>query len=211
MSVVDESHYQDALMAICGWYRRESGDTKTWAVIVHDSTNPHDANAIRVEIEGRQVGHLPRAQAARVAAQMREDGIDRAGCGARIRGGWRTNQHDEGLYGVKLAIPEIGWIDFGLGKEAPKRPDPAAEGPLKGKKIALVGAPGTGDLAGEMAGLGARIMKSPGKTTDYVIVAEGADPEAHGEMRKARSLLEEGAGLEILAEAEFRRRHLSGA
>jgi hypothetical protein len=64
LKVVGESHYQDALLAICG---SEPGDEvrhECFAELVPEPENRHDANAVRVEIEGRLVGHLNRADAA---------------------------------------------------------------------------------------------------------------------------------------------------
>ena len=216
LDTVGESHYQDNLITICGPYRREGGETEVRAVLCRDPNNPHDKNAIRVEVDGLKVGHIPREQAKRLSEQMREDGIDRAECGARIRGGWRTNQHDEGFYGVKLAVPARGWVDFGLGKEAPKppeRPKPASTGPLKGKKLALIGAPSTGDLAQELAGLGATIMARSGKTSHFAIIAEGADTQSDSsedkwEIARAQSFIDKGAALKILTIADFRKTQL---
>lgn len=84
-----------------------------------EPANHHDPNAIMVKIQGRKVGYLSREQAQRVGQQMREAGLKAATCLARVRGGWRTNQYDEGHYGVNLAIPNLGRIDFGIGVKAP--------------------------------------------------------------------------------------------
>ena len=119
MAIVGESFHQEALIAICGKHRRYGSDLQVDAVIAREPNNPHDGNAVAVLISGRKVGHLSREAAAGVSDQMREQGLDRAECAARIRGGWRTNQHDEGAYGVYLAIPQMGWIEFGTGARPP--------------------------------------------------------------------------------------------
>jgi hypothetical protein len=121
MQAVGESHYQDSLIAICGAYSRDGTEATYEGLIEREPANPHDPNAIMVKILGRKVGYLPREQAERVSEQMRGSGLSSATCSARVRGGWRTNQYDEGSYGVQLAIPNHGRIDFGLGAEPPTR------------------------------------------------------------------------------------------
>ena len=132
LKVVGESNYQEALIAIFGRYSRIGADHACRAVIELEPTNPYDANAVVVKIEGRKVGYLPREQAARISAQMRADGIAFAACEARIRGGWRTNQHDEGMYGVSLGIPTRDRINFGIGN-APRHQEPLATAPEKSR------------------------------------------------------------------------------
>jgi hypothetical protein len=122
MEVVGESNYQDALVAICGAHTRVGHDGEYDALLECEPTNPYDANAILVRIRGHKIGYLPREQTERVGEQMREASLKTALCSARVRGGWRTNQYDEGHYGVRLAIPNHGWIDFGVGAEPPSRP-----------------------------------------------------------------------------------------
>jgi len=57
VNVAGESHYQDALRAISG-----QGEIRhdTEARLIPEPDNPHDANAVRVEIDGAKVGYLPR-------------------------------------------------------------------------------------------------------------------------------------------------------
>ena len=112
MEVVGESNYQDALIEICGKHTRLGYDGEHQALLVLEPTNAYDPNAVMVMIEAKRVGYLAREQAKRVGSAMKSAGIDRAICDARIQGGWRTNQHDEGHYGVKLAVPGRGDISF---------------------------------------------------------------------------------------------------
>lgn len=221
LQVVGESHYQDALIAICGRYGRTGVEHECRALIELEPANPYDTNAVAVRIEGRKVGYLAREQAARIAAQMREDGIASAECAARIRGGWRTNQHDEGDYGVYLGIPSYDWIDFGLGKTPPpkarrtyprkepvKRPAPASSGPLAGERIALQGTPPDGALARELASQGAHIMTRIGKSTTLLVVAQDRpfDPGTvrSATYRKAEEQIANGSTLRILSRSEVR-------
>ena len=53
--VVGESHYQPALKKIAGGERRK----RVTAHLVLEPDNPHDANAVRVDIGGETVGYLP--------------------------------------------------------------------------------------------------------------------------------------------------------
>ncbi|MBU3990394.1 MAG: HIRAN domain-containing protein, partial [Gammaproteobacteria bacterium] len=49
------------------WESLQLGDGLT---LVREPDNPHDARAIRVEWQGRQLGYLPRVENAAVAAAM---------------------------------------------------------------------------------------------------------------------------------------------
>lgn len=88
VAVVGESFHRDALEAIC---RRRYGESvlhKCDATLVVELDNPHDANAIRVEIAGRPVGHLSRADAAAyrsLLVDLRDAGFE-ATCAAVIAG-----------------------------------------------------------------------------------------------------------------------------
>ena len=219
MQVVGESNYQSALVAICGRHTRHGYEGEHPALIERETSNPYDPNAIRVTVEGRKVGYLPREQAARVGEQMIAAGLVKSTCAARIRGGWRTNQHDEGHYGVSLAIPNQGWIDFGIGAEPPVReraprtkretPKRAENGPLRNHQIAIMGGGGgDGNLAVELAEAGARIMSGVGKSTTLLVVA-AEKPFDFGirrsaSFRKAEEMIEAGASLQILSESEVK-------
>jgi hypothetical protein len=58
--LVGESHCQDALKGIHG---PQAGPKKATASLIPEADNPHDPNAVRVEINGMKVGHLPREMA----------------------------------------------------------------------------------------------------------------------------------------------------
>jgi len=216
MNAVGESNYQAALERICAGHNRYGHELETDADLVREPSNPYDSNAIAVMISGNTVGYLPRDQASRVAAQMAEDGIGRAACRARIVGGWRTNQYDEGSFGVRLAVPCWDWIDFGLGKQAPvcpekktqperrdkpTRPEAAETGPLKGQWVVIWGASDHGEVAHELANLGAHIMAGVGKSTTLVIqIDDELTPGMAGSStyQKAQQRIAEGANLEVV-------------
>lgn len=232
MQVVGESNYQNALIAICGPYSREGHDGEYQALIEREPSNRFDPNAVMVKINGRMVGYLDRSQAERVSQQMLEERISSAVCGARVRGGWRTNQYDEGSYGVSLAIPNHGWIDFGTGSKQPhpskpawprkpsrstKRPEAASSGPLAGHWVVLVGARSDSEIAEELAGVGAKIMQGLGKSTTLLVVA-GEEPFDFSIRRsatflRAEEMISTGARLRIVSVSEVRKqiRHPFGS
>lgn len=112
LEVKGESHYQAALEAICG-PRKEAGEERTVdAQLILDDRNPHDSQAVRVEIDGRLVGYLGRDAARAYRKALRDSGHPRAvaTCKAQIRGGWRrTSGRGErlGSYGVWLDVPVV--------------------------------------------------------------------------------------------------------
>jgi hypothetical protein len=220
MEVVGESRYQNALVAICGAHTRYGHDSEYSANIEREPLNPFDRNAVVAKIGGRTVGYLSREQAVRVSEQMISDGIFSASCKARVRGGWRTNQYDEGHYGVWLAIPNWGWIDFGIGaspsidgvpnvpRKASTRPEPSQTGSLVGEWVALIGATDDGDLAKQLARNGAKIMAGVGKFTTLLVVAEERPftPGLVGSSRyrQAQDLIKAGRLLRIVSLSEAR-------
>jgi hypothetical protein len=80
VQVVGESHYQPAIRAACGWTKPAEILFDCMAELVPEPKNPHDPNAIRVDIEGRQVGYLSRADAAEMGSAIAE-GIRMQGTG----------------------------------------------------------------------------------------------------------------------------------
>lgn len=106
LAIVGESHYQDALTALTGGKTPEGFDLVVEADLVMEDSNPHDPKAVRVEIQGRTVGHLDRETARAYRRRAREGGFHgiRGRCGAKIRGGW-TRPGREGHFGVWLDLP----------------------------------------------------------------------------------------------------------
>jgi hypothetical protein len=71
VSVVGESFYQDALKRVSkcppvGDHRYECS-----AKLVLEPDNPHDKFAVRVEVDGKLVGYLPRGSARRFNKRLR--------------------------------------------------------------------------------------------------------------------------------------------
>jgi hypothetical protein len=63
LEVVGELAYQDALWRLSGGSLGDRIRRQIVAVLVPEPTNPYDANAIAVQIDGQVVGYLPRATA----------------------------------------------------------------------------------------------------------------------------------------------------
>ncbi len=95
--IVGESHYQPALKRLAGGEKRQPATAR----LICESNNPHDANAVRVEISGQTVGHLPRDEAP--AHRKRLAALQQAGaiveCDAVIVTG------RDGLISVYLDLP----------------------------------------------------------------------------------------------------------
>lgn len=71
VDVVGESNYQAALAEITG--RRDFSEVQyeCMAILIPEPRNPHDANAIRVEIKRRKVGYFSREDAAVYSPYLR--------------------------------------------------------------------------------------------------------------------------------------------
>jgi hypothetical protein len=103
VEVVGESHYQDALEAICGGRTEAGVRHDCTALLVPEPTNRFDRNATRVDIDGRTVGYLPRFDAIgyRDGLQLARIPWRPLKCQAVIRGGWQR-RGDLGQFGVML-------------------------------------------------------------------------------------------------------------
>jgi hypothetical protein len=105
LPVVGESHYQEALEAICGKRSDNGEDRIVDASLVLEDSNPYDAQAVRVDIQGKTVGYLSREDARRFREHHVQAG-EASGpitCKARIQGGWDRGPNDQGRYGVSLS------------------------------------------------------------------------------------------------------------
>jgi hypothetical protein len=71
IEIVGESFNQDALWRIAGVKRGQPVRHRTVAVLVPEPHNPYDSNAIRVDIDGLQVGHLSASNAVRYGPGLR--------------------------------------------------------------------------------------------------------------------------------------------
>jgi hypothetical protein len=101
VQVVGESHYQRELAEICGGVTRNGADKRCTARLTPEPDNRYDPNAVRVDIEGRPVGHLNREDALAYRACYGRNVVD---CPAAIRGGWKRQGGDRGMFGVSLDL-----------------------------------------------------------------------------------------------------------
>ena len=105
--------------------------------------------------------------------------------------------------GIGLA----GWLSPASGRRSPA-PKAAATGPLKGERVAILGAARDGELARCLAAAGARIMSSVGTTTTKLVISDaqpfGRFVTAHADHRRAEELRQGGATIEIIAEGDLR-------
>lgn len=107
--IVGEASYQSALAAIAGAKGEVGKRFECMAVVIPETTNKHDKNAIQVIINRKLVGYFDRESAKKFHQYMQKNNISRAGfiVDAIIVGGW-IDDGGEGSYGVKLDAP----LDF---------------------------------------------------------------------------------------------------
>jgi DNA polymerase-3 subunit epsilon len=105
--------------------------------------------------------------------------------------------------GIELA----GWLSPTNPRRGPA-PKAAATGPLKGERIAILGAARDGSLARYLAAAGARILSSVGTTTTKLVISDdqpfGCYVTAHADHRRAEELRRGGSTIEIISESEVR-------
>jgi len=102
-----------------------------------------------------------------------------------------------------------GWMNKPATPRA-RAPAPAATGPLKGERVAILGEPRDGALARFVAGAGGKVVASVGATTTMLVIATrqpyGRWIEASEPHRKALALREAGRPIVVLTEAALRDR-----
>lgn len=99
--VAGELQYQDALQML---YRKNGGsgnDIEVSAALVPEDDNAFDPNAVRIEIEFRDVGYLPREMAQEYRAAL---GESIGQCSAKIVGGFELDDGSSVYFGVKLNL-----------------------------------------------------------------------------------------------------------
>jgi len=107
INVVGESFYQPALKRVSQCPAKGEHGYECSAELVLDPDNPHDKFAVRVEVDGELVGHLPRGTARRLGKRLRglkEEG-KQAICMAYIGQG----EGNPNL-GISLRVPYDGEI-----------------------------------------------------------------------------------------------------
>ena len=105
VEVVGESHYQRNIERIAGPLSDDGIRAEFVADIILEKDNPHDPNAVRVDIAGLTVGHLSRNDAPAIRAALKPAGI-KSGMSVQVKAvivGGRTGQN----FGVWLDIPTV--------------------------------------------------------------------------------------------------------
>lgn len=109
VDVAGESFYRDSLIKICG-PRCEGGvSIEVRAELVLQDDNPHDKKAVKVIVNGLQVGHLSCDDARAFRRTVRYGKLseyETSECAVLIRGGWDRGPGDRGDYGVRLDLPQ---------------------------------------------------------------------------------------------------------
>jgi DNA polymerase-3 subunit epsilon len=105
--------------------------------------------------------------------------------------------------GIDLA----GWLTP-VNPRGGAAPKPAADGPLKGERIYILGAPRSGPLGQWLAQAGGRVVASVGTSTTMLVVSEdqpfGRFAHASAPYRRAEELRRAGASIAIMTEDELR-------
>ena len=100
--VVGESFQRDHLTALIRAHNAfESGEIYSTAVLELEPTNPFDENAVKVVVEGTQVGYIPKFDSPAVTMMVKKSG--KSSYEVPVRIGWDTNSPSP-LMGVRLAL-----------------------------------------------------------------------------------------------------------
>ena len=103
VAAVGESNYQEALIAICGSKRWERVAFDCVAALVPQPENPHDSNAIAVQVDGRLMGYLSRTDARAYRRLVDDAKPQYIACKARIAG--REEGSETPNLGIFLKLP----------------------------------------------------------------------------------------------------------
>lgn len=107
IDVAGESFYEESFAALCGERTIEGIRTEVRAQLVLEDDNPHDKHAVRVMVEGHQVGHLSREDARAFRRLVRYGQLaehEVFECAGLICGGWDRGEGDVGNFGVRLDL-----------------------------------------------------------------------------------------------------------
>ena len=100
--VVGESFQRDHLTALIRAHNAfESGEIYSTAVLELEPTNPFDPNAVKVVVEGTQVGYIPKFDSPAVTEMVKKSG--KSSYEVPVRIGWDTNSPSP-LIGVRLVL-----------------------------------------------------------------------------------------------------------
>ena len=104
--VVGESFQRDHLVALLKKNKViEVGEFATWAMLELEPTNDFDPNAVKVMVDGLQVGYVPKTFSGDVTRMMNNKGVTEFEVPALL--GWDNNNPMPAI-GVKLDMGEFG-------------------------------------------------------------------------------------------------------
>lgn len=102
-----------------------------------------------------------------------------------------------------------GWLGS-AGKSQGPAPTAATSGPLRGERVAIVGAARDSNLAHDLASAGARIMSTVGNSTSILVIGRdqpfGRYVSLEASYRRAREMQQSGLTIEIIDEEDMRAR-----
>ena len=109
LKIAGVEHYQAVLEALCGPRVPRRVNIFEAASLILEANNPHDKNAVRVEMRRKQVGCLSPEAANLLRQQLKAKGIPKGvgHCSAVIRGGWVSSDGRNGPYEVWLDAPTL--------------------------------------------------------------------------------------------------------
>lgn len=104
VNVVGESFHFNALEELAGNHGSDSAHVRCSAKLILEDNNEKDANAVRVELSGKTVGHLRREDAAMMRRMVKRLHlpVNNLTCSAIIVGGFIKRDREKADYGVKL-------------------------------------------------------------------------------------------------------------
>lgn len=222
MPIVGESYRQGALKAICS---NQVGSKKVMASLVLEDENTCDSNAVRVEIEGMEVGYLSRAIAKLYREILVKEGYaDTVGlCEAVV-----VSPHNRetppskllefyykgDIYNVFLDLFDDAIMNVIL-KELGERAvqvdfDSVRQVKFAGSRFCLTGGfdGSQGDITMAIESRGGIIAGTVSKRLQYLVVGNAGSPKwKHGtfgtKIDKAMLIKEEGAVISIISEEQL--------
>ncbi|MGH6799684.1 MAG: hypothetical protein ACREDI_15035, partial [Roseiarcus sp.] len=103
--VIGTSHYQEQLERIAGGRREVAVYFRVNAVLSSESDNPHDANAMQIQINGEKVGYVKRQDNVSLREKLNAAGVTGdVQCRAEIAGGWNQGAGNIGEFGLRLDL-----------------------------------------------------------------------------------------------------------
>lgn len=106
VDMVGESFYQDNIESICGGRQPDGVNQLVQAVLIPEDDNPYDKKAVKICINGKQVGHLSKEDARKYRKYLKKYNLEgrMCSCNAKIIGGWDRGKSDRGSFGVNLDL-----------------------------------------------------------------------------------------------------------